>query len=61
MNKKHWWQSKTVWLNVITLAIGVLSVVVDVLPAQTAAIITGTVIPVLNIFLRFVTDKKLEL
>ena len=60
MNKKHWWESKTIWLNILTLALGVLAVVADVVDTKTAAVITGTIVPVLNVFLRFITDKKLK-
>jgi hypothetical protein len=50
-----WWKSKTLWVNLIASAIGLLTVLLDVLPPATVAVVTATVLPVLNILLRLVT------
>ena len=57
MKKKIWWKSKTIWVQIITLAIGISSIFAtsEVLPPSQALAITGLVIPVLNLFLRYIT------
>jgi len=49
---KKWYQSKTVWLNILTLALGLATVIAKILPAPTGFAITAIVIPVLNLVLR---------
>lgn len=49
---KKWYQSKTLWFNVITLILGLGSVLVKIVPAPVGALITTVVIPLGNIILR---------
>ena len=63
---KKWYTSKTVWANVLALVIGIVYVVVNggaeigVAP-QVIALLTGIVIPIINVVLRFLTNKGVEL
>lgn len=61
---KRWFQSKTVWLGILTLILSILTFIqgeewISQYP-QVVAII-GTVIGVLTIILRFFTHKSMEL
>lgn len=55
--------SKTFWINLITIAIAIITSVTgaDVLPAEYVAYATSIVLPVLNIVLRAFTDKPVEM
>lgn len=59
MGTKVWWQSKTLWVNVLTLIILVLSDLQGVVthPDGIKAIAEGII--VLNILLRVITHTKL--
>ena len=58
---KNWFESRTVWVNVVTLAIGLAGVVAgsEVLPPDAVVILTSLIVPVLNILLRFLTNKPI--
>jgi len=62
MDTKKWWQSKTLWCNLIALAVGVLGVFVanPVVTPTTAAVITGLAVPILNVILRFITTTAIQ-
>ena len=61
---KNWYESKTIWLNVIALLVLVIPVVLDAM-MQTfpdlglLPIWGGAVLAILNIVLRFLTDVPL--
>lgn len=61
IKSKNWFESRTVWVNAITLAIGLAGVVAgsEVLPPDAVVILTSLIVPVLNILLRFLTDKPI--
>ena len=54
---KQWWQSKTVWVNVIVLALAIIGVFVDyaVFDERILAIVAA----VLNVLLRFITSERI--
>lgn len=56
---KPMWQSKTMWFNVITLALGVLEVLsgVYLLDSQQLLLVNG----VGNLLLRYITDTAITL
>ena len=58
METKKWWQSKTVWLNVISLGLELTQLLsgVNWIPAGTLTLVTNT----LNIALRFITKAPIE-
>lgn len=60
---KKWYESKTIWVNVLTLVIAILTTVVasDVIPPEIVLYITGIAVPILNVILRFVTDTPIEM
>lgn len=61
---KAWWQSKTIWLNLIVTAAAVAAAIggarFDV-PPDAAAAIAGGVVAVINIGLRVLTKKPVGL
>lgn len=65
MSKKMWYQSKTIWANVLGLAVLIIPQLIDAL-TQTfpqADLITvwgGFALAVVNIVLRFVTSEPLK-
>lgn len=59
---KPWWMSKTVWVNLITTAVGVLGYVagssfISGNPALVAALVSAT--GVLNVILRLMTGQAI--
>jgi hypothetical protein len=56
--KKQWWQSKTVWVNVVLFLIAVVGIFMDqqVLDSKTLAIVAA----VLNVVLRFITNTPIR-
>lgn len=56
---KKWYQSKTIWFNLITIALGIFGVINDVysIDPKLLALING----IGNVFLRFLTDQKISL
>ena len=61
MKAKKWYESKTLWVNVIVVALAALTALTNQgdLPAEWEAIVAA-VIAVLNIGLRFVTNRPIE-
>lgn len=60
---KKWWQSKTVWVNVLTLGIGVLAVFTGsewIMANPQASAILLAVSGTLNMLLRFFTSTGIE-
>ena len=61
--EKPWWQSKTIWANVITLVVSVLTMLAanDLIKQypDVAVIITGVAIPILNTILRLITAQPI--
>jgi hypothetical protein len=55
---KRWWESKTIWVNVILLTIAILGVFLDfkVLDPEVVAIASA----ILNVILRFVTTEPVK-
>lgn len=58
METKKWWQSKTVWVNIISMTLELVQIFgeVQILPTGTLTLITN----VLNIALRYVTKVPLQ-
>jgi uncharacterized membrane protein len=59
---KPWWTSKTIWLNIITLAMAMLTFLADqpwYAAHKDAAAATLTIIGVLGIILRFMTNQPI--
>lgn len=56
--KKQWWQSKTVWVNVVLFLIAVIGVFVDfqVFDQRILTIVAA----VLNVVLRFITNAPIR-
>ena len=62
---KKWYESKTIWVNTLTLIISITGVVVssasDVgISPHVVLILTGVVIPILNVILRFITNEAIS-
>lgn len=57
---KKWYESKTVWLNVISIVLEVLNLLMDnpIIPAKYAGALT-MLVNVLNIILRFITTTAI--
>lgn len=55
-NKKPFWQSKTLWINVLLIIITIFSG--QILPISPAW--QTTIVAVANILLRFITNQPLE-
>lgn len=55
---KKWWQSKTVWVNVVVLALAIVGVFLDykVFDERILAIVAA----VLNVVLRFITTDAIK-
>lgn len=60
--EKSWWKSKTIWLNLITLLVGVAGVLAgeEWINSQVVMAITSLVIPILNLILRYLTEAPIE-
>lgn len=58
---KTWYQSRTIWVNVISIALEILNLLLTnpIIPAKYAGFFTMAV-NILNIFLRFITKKTIE-
>ena len=58
--KKKWWQSKTVWLNVITFVLGAISVIQQYVDAKMVLLVVGLLNVALNVILRvWFTDTSI--
>lgn len=56
---KRWYESKTLWVNVLTLLAMILSAVMQWPELQSIAPQIAVVLSVVNIALRLITDSKL--
>jgi len=58
---KSWIFSKTIWINVLTLILGILTTLQasEFLTPQLVLIITSIVVPILNMFLRWLTSEPI--
>jgi hypothetical protein len=58
--KKHWWQSKTIWVNALVAVLAVaadnVSLLQPLLPANFFAIVAFG-LPLVNVFLRVITTQ----
>ena len=63
MEPKPWWASKTLWFNVLTLAVLVIGVLVsqEGLVPEGWLKWLGAVAAVINVILRFITNQPLTL
>jgi len=61
MEIKKWYKSKVIWLNIVTFVVMQLQFLMqfDWLPIKVIEIFIG-IVAILNIVLRLLTDKKLE-
>jgi len=59
---KSWYLSKTVWVNVLTLAVSVLGVfeASELLTERQLVLLAGLVIPIVNVILRWLTDRPIS-
>jgi len=55
---KQWWQSRTIWVNVVLFLIAVVGIFMDqqVLDPKTLAIVSS----ILNVVLRFITHDPIK-
>ena len=60
MEPKPIWQSKTFWVNALTLVATVLGSITGILPPEAAPYIVG-VQSVVNVILRFLTERPVTL
>ena len=62
MNGKPWYQSKTIWVNLVILLVGILGVVADseLVPPKVVVYITGIALPIANMVLRMITTKAIH-
>jgi hypothetical protein len=63
MNKKHWWKSKTLWLNGAAGALVALENLAAILPPALAPQLymgLSVFLPAANFALRLVTDKPIS-
>lgn len=56
---KAWWQSKTIWANIILAALGIVSEISQIFPISENPKVWVTVTVVLNIILRLVTGQPI--
>lgn len=59
-DEKKWWKSRTVWFNVIGLAVAVAGELVNRFPTGIVAQVSGFVLTVGNLYLRLVTTRGLK-
>ena len=56
---KKWYESKTIWLNLIGLAIAAATELTGAFPSGTVAKVSGFVLTIGNIILRLVTSATI--
>jgi hypothetical protein len=58
---KHWYESKTVWAQILTMAMGVCVIVAgsELVSVQVSLAFSTIVIPIINLFLRWITDSSI--
>jgi len=66
METKPWYQSKTIWVNLITLLISIIGIVITSatdlgISPEVVVVLTGVIVPVLNLFLRTITEQPITL
>ena len=61
MKAKKWYQSKTMLVQIITMAIGIVTIVSasETIDTKTAVILATIVVPILNMFLRTITTEPI--
>jgi hypothetical protein len=60
MGTKPWWESKTVWINSLTLIVLLLTTLADLdIPADWEKAVLG-IVALLNVLLRFITSQTLR-
>lgn len=57
---KNWYQSKTIWVNVLTLVVMILSSLAQWQELAAYAPTLLAVVSTINIVLRFLTDKSIK-
>ena len=59
---KKLWQSKTFWVNFLSLSASVVTYLVgmEILPPDALAVATGLVLPAINLVLRYITKDEIE-
>jgi NADH:ubiquinone oxidoreductase subunit K len=61
MNEKHWWQSKTIWLNAVLFVIAVIGVLIDSSLLDQYDEVLLLIATILNLVLRyFYTNTALK-
>lgn len=60
MNCKPWYQSKTVWINALTLAALIISTMMQWPELQQYATYLTYALAIVNLVLRFITNTQLE-
>lgn len=58
---KPWYQSKTVWFNIITAALGAIGEISEVFPVSKHPLLYTNIVAVGNIILRLITYKPVGL
>lgn len=58
---KFWWQSKTVWLSILTAIVALLNALTEQVTDPTVVGIAAVGVAVCNIILRFVTKDEIAL
>lgn len=58
---KKWYKSKTIWVNVLAVALAVITYIegADFLPEHVTTALVSVVLPVVNVGLRFLTNKPI--
>lgn len=58
---KPWYLSKTVWANLITLVLATFSTMIEsrLIDPEQMLILTGLLLPILNLVLRWLTDEPI--
>lgn len=58
---KSIWASRTFWVNALTIVVSVATAVSGMVEPQVAAIVTGLLVPAVNIVLRYITTETVTL
>ena len=54
---KHWYESRTIWFNVLTAAVMIASQLTDIFPASHHIAVFTTIVTVGNVLLRLLTTQ----
>jgi hypothetical protein len=65
MESKKWYQSKTLWVNLLTLTAATIGYIASVagdldLNPQVVILLTGVVLPLVNMILRIMTNNGIS-